>query len=297
MEDIDPLYKVILDHISDGIYFVDTNRRISYWNKSAEQITGYPASEVVGKCCADNILRHVNDQGILLCQDECPLVEAIKDGKVHEAAVFLHHASGYRQPVSIRVTPIINDHGEAIGAVEVFKRQPELLIPENLDHLALKDELTHIGNRRYAEIKIQSNLLECYHNDGQMGLMFLDIDHFKKVNDQYGHITGDEVLKMVANSLEHSLRETDMVARWGGEEFVISIMNVRSEYLQSIANKLRILVSNSSIQDKNGDSIQVTVSVGATLSLPEDTITSLIARADELMYQSKRNGRDQVTVG
>ncbi len=87
-------YSRIIDHLYDGLYFVDRNRVIQYWNRAAERITGYAAAEVVGRPCSDNILTHVTDNGDNLCMGACPLMATLKDGQMREASVFLHHKDG-----------------------------------------------------------------------------------------------------------------------------------------------------------------------------------------------------------
>ena len=98
------LYRTIVENMHDGLYFVDRERRITYWNRGAERITGYSAAEVVGTSCADNILVHVDALGRQLCQGSCPLIAAMADGAAHEAEVFLHHKQGHRLPVWVRTS-------------------------------------------------------------------------------------------------------------------------------------------------------------------------------------------------
>jgi len=127
--------------------------------------------------------------------------------------------------------------------------------------------------------------------------LFVDIDSFKAFNDVHGHEVGDKVLRMVVGSLNHNLRATDTIGRWGGDEFVAIIDNVQDlEDLQNVAQKLRHLVQSSRL-DLFDRSLTVTVSIGATLLNPNDTFDSFIYRADQLMYQSKQTGRNQVSAG
>jgi PAS domain S-box-containing protein len=108
-------YKVLLDHMSDGVYFVDLNRRIQYWNEGAYRLTGYKAEELVGRSCQDDTLCHVDGTGRRLCLDGCPLQASMKDGSPHEAHVFLRHKQGRRVPVAVRVQPLRTADGSIIG--------------------------------------------------------------------------------------------------------------------------------------------------------------------------------------
>lgn len=293
-------YKRLLDNLFDGVYFVDPDRRITYWNRAAENITGYRADDVVGSFCYNNILQHVNDNGEALCRTACPLTATIADGQGNEAEVTLHHKEGHRVPVHVRVSPIHDSDGTIAGAVEVFSdntaRIQQRQRMTDLERLSLIDALTVVANRRCLEMNIASRVQEMERYGHRFGLLFMDIDRFKSVNDTYGHDVGDQVLKMVARTLSANARVSDVVGRWGGEEFVAILMNMSTETLRAVAEKFRRLISQSALDQALG-TIAVTVSIGATLALPEDTVAALVKRADELMYQSKMSGRNQVTVG
>jgi diguanylate cyclase (GGDEF)-like protein/PAS domain S-box-containing protein len=294
-------FKDIIDNLYDGVYFVDRDRIITYWNKGAERITGYSAEHAVGRSCQDNLLNHVTPNGFPICGDRCPLSAVMNDGKAHEVDVYLHHADGHRIPVSVRATALRDDQGNIVGAIETFTNSAGVVNSrqemKKLRHMVMTDPLTGVGNRRLIEGRLNAVVAEYKSNANVAGLLFLDVDHFKRFNDTYGHNTGDKVLKMVAKTLHHSLRTTDMIGRWGGEEFVAILYDVADlEGLRIVADKVRSLVEYSRI-DEEDQSFSVTVSVGATLLLPEDTPESFIARADQLMYASKQAGRNRVTVG
>jgi PAS domain S-box-containing protein len=114
-------YKSILDNMYDGVYFIDLDRRITYWNKGAERITGYGSGEVLGTRCSDNVLMHVDEEGNPLCStDTCPAVGSMQAAEDCEAEVYLHHKGGHRVPIITRISPLI-DNGDVRGAVEVNK--------------------------------------------------------------------------------------------------------------------------------------------------------------------------------
>jgi diguanylate cyclase (GGDEF)-like protein len=165
---------------------------------------------------------------------------------------------------------------------------------EELRKMALLDPLTGIGNRRFVETGLSSKFNELQRYGWKFGLLFIDIDHFKEVNDLYGHEAGDLVLKMVSGTLINNSRSSDFVGRWGGEEFAATIANVTGEELLCIAQKYRVLVGESSFP-AGKDKINVTVSIGATLVRPDDSSETLLKRADKLMYRSKLSGRNCVT--
>ena len=293
-------YADILDNLHDGLYFVDQNRTITYWNKAAEQISGFTAGEVVGRPCSDNILTHVDGEGNSLCQGVCPLAMSIADKIPREAEIYLHHKDGHRIPVSVRVRSLTNAKGEVIGGVELFtdlsnQKANELRVQE-LEKLALLDTLTQLANRNYLEKELRNRFDETKRFNVPFGVLFMDIDHFKYFNDTYGHDVGDVVLKFIANTIVANSRPFDLYGRWGGEEFIGIIRNITPQDLEGLGNKLRLLVENSYVMHDAGK-LHVTLSIGATLINDDDSIESLVKRADTLLYKSKAEGRNRLTSG
>jgi len=127
-----------------------------------------------------------------------------------------------------------------------------------------------------------------------LGVLFIDADHFKDVNDTFGHKTGDAVLRMVAKSTASGLRSADIPFRWGGEEFLVLLPGADEVGLYTTAERIRTLIENSWIQEGEAQA-RVTVSIGATMALPTETADDLVDRADRLMYASKNGGRNRVT--
>jgi len=124
----------------------------------------------------------------------------------------------------------------------------------------------------------------------------MDIDHFKKINDAYGHDVGDRVLRFAADTMVRNSRPFDLLARWGGEEFLGLIRNITARPLEDLGERLRRLVAQSYIPVPGGE-LHATVSIGATVIGEDDTIDSVIKRADALLYESKKGGRNRLTLG
>jgi len=282
-------YRNILDNLYEGIYFVDIDRKITYWNKGAERITGFSSSDVIGHFCFNNILNHVNDDGKQLCLSGCPLHKTIKDGTTRESAIYLHHKDGHRVSVTVK-TIAIYDGDKIVGAVEAFTDDLEKhgIIKDNeeLRALAMRDQLTGLSNRRYIDAYLKSKINEYETLGIPFGIAFMDIDKFKSFNDIYGHDIGDEVLIMVAKTCNSIIRSTDLVGRWGGEEFLAVFTGVNEEKLFMLTEKTRMLVEKSSLRKDKG-SLKVTISIGATVIKEGDTIEQAVKRADDLLYKSK----------
>jgi diguanylate cyclase (GGDEF)-like protein len=254
---------------------------------------------VSGRSCWDAILAHCDETGRVLCHTGCPLAATIHDGQKREVNAYLKHRDGRRVPVVVRAAPIRGEAGEVIGAIETFSDNSTLLNAleqvRSLQDQAQLDPLTQVGNRRSAELRLQLSVQSIHEGGRPVGLLFLDVDHFKRVNDRYGHSTGDALLRLIAATLRSNLRSDDFIGRWGGEEFIVLLTGVSSPaVLQRVAEKLRALVARSALPELE---LAATLSIGATLLAIGDSPECAIARADGLMYRAKALGRNRVEMG
>ena len=296
--ELENLYLSIINNLSDGVYYVDINRRIQFWNDAAVKLTGYSADEIIGKECPHSNLNHIDAEGHPLCIVGCPLFSTIIDGTQRKANVFVRHKDGHRVPITVNIFPVYD--GEIIvGAAEVFSQNSPKVYDDNLieklSGIAMHDALTGLPNRRYLESFLDYKLNEYKRFNRPFAVLFADIDNFSKFNNLYGHDVGDAVLRNISASLNKSVRNMDLVGRWGGEEFV-GIYTINKDYeVEILGEKFRQLVGNTEVVH-DGEALRITVSVGITGALPDDTSQSIIERADHLMYKSKQNGKNQVTV-
>jgi len=289
----------ILEQLTDGVYFVDCNRRILYWNNAAEILTGYTKEQVLGTSCADGVLMHVSSDGNCLCQDGCPLEATMQDGNSREAHVFMHHAQGHRVPVCVRSSAIYGRDDRIIGSVEVFSDDTHRI--QMLDRLremeqaALVDELTGLANRRYFDRAMNASLAAYLRDGTEFGVLLIDVDHFKQFNDNYGHDVGDSVLKLVARTLGYNCRAYDTPARWGGEEFAVISEKITADALYAVAQRIRIMIERSSLRHAGKD-LSITVSIGCSVVESGDDVKTVLRRADDRLYESKNGGRNRVTI-
>jgi diguanylate cyclase (GGDEF)-like protein len=165
---------------------------------------------------------------------------------------------------------------------------------KELEQVALKDSLTGLYNRHALGIildKLQKRIDRSFYKSC---ILLLDIDFFKQVNDDHGHLVGDKILKHVALVISQQLRESDIVCRWGGEEFLVLLENIELSKAKDIAEKIRTSIEFTSL-DFNGRSYSVTISIGAGEYKPTDNQDTLLSRVDKAMYYSKQTGRNRVT--
>jgi len=295
------VYSHILNNLHDGLYFTDKHRRIIYWNKAAERISGFTAKEVIGRSCSDGLLTHVDKDGKRLCKNGCcPLAASICDGALRESEIYMHHKDGHRIPVSVRVSQLPDEQGNVIGGIEMFtdisSQKANALRLRELEQMAQLDNLTQMANRNYLERELEARHADYETNEVPYGLLFIDIDHFKRFNDCYGHAAGDEVLRFVAATLTNNSRPFDIFGRWGGEEFMGIVRNAPKKELEIIAARTIKLVEASYLM-VDAQKLQVTISVGATIVQPGDNVPDVVNRADACMYRSKDAGRNQLYLG
>lgn len=163
--------------------------------------------------------------------------------------------------------------------------------------LMIRDSLTNAFNRSYLIPLVQGQLDQCREHQQNVSVILLDIDHFKLINDQHGHLVGDEVLRIFCERIRHELRKADMLARFGGEEFVIASLRTTLNEASRIAERVRLVISSESFQTQAGP-ISVTCSLGVASSNGHDfaTCDQLISAADSLLYVAKKAGRNRVQV-
>lgn len=288
-----------LDSLFEAAYAVDRSRRIVYWNPSAEELTGFSAAEVLGSGCADGILVHVDERGGPLCSGTCPACEAMEKGAVREVEVFLRHRAGHRVKVRVRSVPVVQG-GVASGVIEFFEEVGDRAAirrrMEQLERLAMLDPLTGLGNRRHANAVLAASRSALARYGWAFGVVMLDIDGFKGINDRLGHEAGDRVLQIAARSMLATLRPSDHLFRWGGDEFLAVLPGVSGADLASACDRLLSMVGSSAARFEGGPA-GLSVSAGATIAAPGERSRAIVARADTLLYESKRSGKNTYRIG
>jgi diguanylate cyclase len=161
---------------------------------------------------------------------------------------------------------------------------------------ALTDPLTTLSNRKYFDAALAKGIAEAAEKNEPLSLLMADIDHFKSFNDQYGHLTGDQVLRLVALSVKQNVKGRDVAARYGGEEFIVALPNTALQSAITVADHIRRAVMTKELMRRsNGERLgRVTISIGAAVLHPGDTAQLLIERADKCLYAAKRQGRNRV---
>ncbi len=294
-------YKSLLDQSYDGVNFVDTKRRILYWNKGAEAITGYAMREIAGKHCYDGILCHIDDHGVKLCEQLCPLLAAIDVKQRTHKRVYLRNKDGKRVPVDAVSSPVYDERGELLGAVQIFRDASSYEEAEKetrvISKLAATDPLTGLLNRRQLEIEIELEVSRARRLGLPASVLYGDLDHFKLVNDEHGHACGDQLLKDVARALQAGVRPYDRVSRFGGDEFVLLLPETQVQLGVEIAERLRRAVAAIDLACENHAATgHPAISFGLAELRGSESWEDLVNRADQALYKAKKSGRNAVFV-
>lgn len=292
-------YEILLNNLNEAVNLVDLERKTLFWNSAAEELTGFSQFELKGKPCQENLVIQANEQQLQPCSVHCPVLKTLKEGTVQILKAYIHHKEGYLLPVDMKAIPIQDKESNIIGAIELFSEtSPTVVLPHKtpvLEKMNLFDPLTSLGNQKYLEQHLHSRLQEMKKFDLPFGILFIDIDGLKRINANYGSVVGDKILRMTARTLSNNIRFFEVIGRWDGQQFLAVLANIDATKLDLVANKLRLLVEQSNIREHD-KLIGITISGGATIARSNDTINSLISRAKKLAEQSKRLGKNRISL-
>lgn len=295
---IDGGFRRILDAISDGIYVTAPDRTVVYWSEGAERITGYSADEIVGRRCDEEVLGHTDLHGTRLCLDGCPLQDCLDTGRERRIGeVFLRRKDGKRLAVYVKTTSF-EMAGERYG-VEIFGELESVVGKQltsriqELTDSAISDPLTGLFNRRYLDAALAQHFAMYRRLGSRYGVIQVDIDDVKVVNDSLGHSAGDGAIRFVAGILSDNVREMDIAARYGGDEFVVICRLATPEDLSLYGRRLVRMVHDSRFAPAEEAGLRVTVSAGGALVAAGDRDGhAALKRADCALYRAKDGGRD-----
>lgn len=296
-EALEQQLKTITDVLGEGVYLVDAADRLVFINPEAEKELGYSFAELAGQPVHKLIHRQGPD-GSAFPHESSPLYLAIREGKdYNDNDAVLTCKSGRLMPVSLSCRPVIANEA-ANGAVIAFrdiseqKKTQEALqmINELLEKQATTDALTGAHNRMKLNRLLEVEIERAKRYRTPLSVILFDVDKFKGINDDFGHLAGDAVLKELAATVSSDIRASDIFARWGGEEFMVVAPERDLEQGLQFAEKLRVAVE----QHQFSIDRSVTASFGVASFSSDDTSSSLTNRADQALYRAKHNGRNRV---
>lgn len=293
------IFRAALESMHTGVCIVDQERKICFWNDGAERITGYLRQDVLGRFCGEILLIKFQQNKAALCEQACPLNDAMRDGKPRESRVYLHHKAGYAVPVSLRAVPLRDAHGHVVGAVESFVERgyvspsprPEagLVVGHGLD------AVTQLPDYPFTESHLRSRVKFAHEHVIPFGLLCVQLDHLDAITSTRGLDAAEAILNVVAHTLRNALDPMDFVGRWSDDQFLVLVANCGDDDLEATALRLKRLAHSSEIAWW-GDPLSVTVSVGGTVTKPGESIELLLGRTGNALQQAVVHGGNVAVV-
>lgn len=286
----------LLDSLGEGVYGVDAQGRCTFINPVALDMLEVTEAEVLGQDQHEMFHHHHRD-GSPYMEADCPIARTLGDGVERRVDEWFFRVDGEGFPVSLTVSPIM-DGQEVTGAVAVFQDITERKRMEHeLMRLATSDTLTGLPNRRHVLQEMDHELARIRRFGGEGCLLMIDLDHFKRINDEFGHAAGDVVLTTLAALMRGSLRQIDTPGRMGGEEFVVLLPQIDQASASVVAERLRAALCGHDFVF-GGKHARVTASIGCTRMMATDErVDDVLLRADKALYKAKASGRNQVVLG
>jgi PAS domain S-box/diguanylate cyclase (GGDEF) domain len=241
----------VFENIYDAVIVLDTKGIIVDYNRAAEYLLG--KEKIIGTSIQSILKKYFDDNTVI----DIANIDSFNEVTINNKVFNIRHIS------------FTNKKGQNIGSAFILRDITEYkLLTQKLHELAITDELTGISNRRYFFDNANRELFRSKRTSRPLSIIMLDIDHFKSVNDTYGHAVGDNVLKKIAARISSNLRSLDIYARYGGEEFIICLPETTLEDAKNVAERLRIIVEETIMQDTNNNDVKVTVSLGCCFVIP-----------------------------
>jgi diguanylate cyclase (GGDEF)-like protein/PAS domain S-box-containing protein len=278
-------FRSVVESSQDAIIGKNLDGIIVSWNGGAQRLYGYAAHEVIGRSTSILVPLHY--------ENPLPdILRRVRSGEVIENLETVRsRKDGTQVTVSLTVSPIRTLSGEVTGASTIARNITERVrYQEQLIAMSERDALTGLRNRRRFERDIADQVERAHRYGEHAVLMMIDLNGFKKINDLHGHKVGDQVLKAVAAALRGRLRDSDMVARIGGDEFAIVMPYARVDNAQGIADGLKTLINACTVDVVGSPRIKLGASIGL-VEIDQETASEedIIAEADRLMYKEKAN--------
>jgi diguanylate cyclase (GGDEF)-like protein/PAS domain S-box-containing protein len=292
----DTFYRHMMDHVQDGVIFIDSEFRVLDWNATAERMTGNSAASVYQQTWNTGFAYLCDTEGFPLEASQCPFAKLMQTSEKASERLTIRREGFPIIHIQLDVVPVFNGGGHLCGGALILEDLSETAVLEqkivHLRERACQDQLTKVPNR--GELNRQLPDFVAYHQRTNRpgSVIMCDIDFFKRINDNFSHQIGDEALIVFAQVLKDSCRETDFVARFGGEEFVLLCSECDFSQAKEWAESIRKRLQRTPIAALRNACI--TASFGVSTVLPGDTGESVLERADQGLIIAKESGRDRV---
>jgi len=293
-------FSQICEFMNQGIVVLDRQMTVLYWNQWMARHTGLSSETIVGSQLFDHFPNldsrkfHRNRRAVLAFGTYAYFSQRLH-GWLFECKLTGSMAAWFpAMQQNCTLGPVRDEDGSISGLYILVQDVTELALYEKrLIEMNTRDPLTEAYNRRHLDARLQEEIDRALRYDRPLSLIMVDIDHFKGINDQWGHTAGDTVLKLLSARITTLVRQVDCFARYGGEEFCCLVPETSAEGAHLLAERFRAIVEAEPF-DLDPESLKVTISLGVAPFIAGDDGKALISRADRALYQAKHSGRNCV---
>ncbi|MCR9278742.1 MAG: diguanylate cyclase [Pseudomonadaceae bacterium] len=278
----------------DAMALLSPNQRVIDCNTAFADLAGAPARSLIG----DDLRKHLPTLDTALRESASPDAIELPGGELPRyfsvTGRRIDERSGGRGENLI----VLRDVTEQTNAHQALTERERQLnaANERLKALSVTEDLTGLKNRRFIQERLEQEFERLRREGNRFGLLSIDLDHFKSVNDQYGHLVGDQALCHVSRAMESECRAMDTLARVGGEEFMVLLLDMDPNSLADAAERFRRVIEANPMTLAYGGQLTLTASIGGALTAPDDNIRSLLSRLDNALYTAKKGGRNMVEI-
>jgi diguanylate cyclase (GGDEF)-like protein/PAS domain S-box-containing protein len=289
----------VFGNINDPFNILDRDYRIIKANEAYAKMRGKSLEQLIGQRCYE-VLQNRDS----VCEG-CVVEKTFGSGKPLIKEKLLSLPSGIKRWVEIYTYPLFDEEGSVSNIIEYTRditerkniEEERSLLLNELRYLSRIDDLTGLLNRRTVIEKLGEEVRRSQRYGSELTLMICDIDYFKKINDTHGHIVGDRILQIIANLFNESLRSTDIIGRYGGDEFLLILPETTIDGAKEIAERIRLSAEDFELQIEGKQTVKFTISLGiAKFNIDEEDINDLIKRTDNALYSAKGAGRNRVYI-
>lgn len=318
LEQQENLLEAVFNRITLPTFVLDNNHNIIFWNKALEQLTNKNQKEMIGTrnqwiafyaterpTLADLIIEGGKDETVSKFYENKYKTSALIED-AYEAEDFFPDIGEKGEWLSFMAASITDAQGKVIGAIETLtniskEKHSQIALQESEERykrLSITDNLTGLYNRRYFTENMTSELERTQRYNQYFALCIIDLDNFKLMNDAYGHLFGDQILKKFSLIIQNNLRKTDTAYRYGGEEFAIIFPGTSLEGAEKVANRIRLELSVFAFANESSEKrIRATASFGiSTSSTSDQRVEEIIKRADKALYKAKKTGKNKIEI-
>jgi diguanylate cyclase (GGDEF)-like protein/PAS domain S-box-containing protein len=282
-------YQTLLESMYEGVYYVDLDRKIKYWSKGAEIITGYSCVEALGRQCSRNFLAHTSLNGVDYCTSDCLMRNTLISGSYLKTEAYLIHKNGKKVHVSLRISPMFDNKGKISGATHIFTNNEAYLNlrPDEIkrNYELYYDPLTDLPTRYNTELTLKTKIEEFRRYQWQFAIYLMEIDDFEELKKTYDKEVVDSFIMKFSKLIRKDIRPFDILGRWDENKFLVIMVNVHEKEMRMLGERMRQLIEKTAFKTEN-TSQRITFSQGSVLISKEITSEKLIEKLEELLRKS-----------